>query len=104
MSARDITLPAECYRGDMLYESERRNIFARSWLLIAHESQLPDVGSYMAVSVAGYPLIVVRGEGNKIHAFHNVCRHRAGPERRRENVGGRGGILNGVVATITTDR
>ena len=79
MSARDITLPAECYRGDMLYESERRNIFARSWLLIAHESQLPDVGSYMAVSVAGYPLIVVRGEGKKIHAFHNVCRHRAGP-------------------------
>jgi len=31
------------------------------------------------VSVAGYPLIVVRGEDGVLRGFHNVCRHRAGP-------------------------
>ena len=73
------SLDAALYRGPDQYAIERRTIFARSWLLIAHESQLPDTGSYVATSVAGYPLIVVRGEGGKIRAFHNVCRHRAGP-------------------------
>ena len=73
------SLDAALYRGMAQYERERESIFARSWLLIAHESQLPETGSYVATSVAGYPLIVVKGEGGKIRAFHNVCRHRAGP-------------------------
>jgi len=73
------SLNAALYRGPDQYAIERRTIFARSWLLIAHESQLPDAGSYVATSIAGYPLIVVRGEGGTLRAFHNVCRHRAGP-------------------------
>ena len=73
------SLDAALYRGADQYERERRNIFARSWLLIAHESQLPETGSYVATSVAGYPVIVVRRDGGQIRAFHNVCRHRAGP-------------------------
>lgn len=73
------TLDAALYRGAAQYELERRTIFGRSWLLLAHESQLPAAGSYVATSVAGFPLIVVRGEDGRIRAFHNVCRHRAGP-------------------------
>jgi choline monooxygenase len=73
------TLEAALYRGPEQYEAERRGIFARSWLLIAHDSQLKSPGSYVAVSVAGYPLIAVRGEDGAVRAFHNVCRHRAGP-------------------------
>ncbi len=73
------TLPAWLYRDKEVYETERRNIFGRSWLLIAHVSQLPNTGEYVAASAAGYPLIVVRGAGGEIRAFHNVCRHRAGP-------------------------
>ena len=73
------SLEAALYRGPAQYETERRGIFARSWLLIAHESQLNGAGHYLATSVAGYPLILVRGDDEKIRAFHNVCRHRAGP-------------------------
>ncbi|HUO92067.1 MAG TPA: aromatic ring-hydroxylating dioxygenase subunit alpha [Rhizomicrobium sp.] len=73
------SLDAALYRGDAQYAIERRTIFARSWLLAAHESQLPETGSYVATSIAGFPIIVVKGEGGKIRAFHNVCRHRAGP-------------------------
>lgn len=73
------TLDAALYRGPAQYEAERRRVFARSWLLIAHSSQLPEAGSYVAASMAGYPLIAVRGEEGRIRAFHNVCRHRAGP-------------------------
>jgi choline monooxygenase len=73
------SLDAALYRGPDQYAVERRGVFARSWLLLAHESQLPETGSYVATSVAGFPLIVVRGEEGRIRAFHNVCRHRAGP-------------------------
>jgi choline monooxygenase len=73
------SLDAALYRGTPQYERERQSIFARSWLLVAHESQLPEAGSYLATSIAGYPLIVVKAEGGKVRAFHNVCRHRAGP-------------------------
>jgi choline monooxygenase len=73
------TLPASLYRGSELYDAERRQIFARTWQMVAHESQLAAQGEYVATSAAGFPIIVVRGEGGAIRAFHNVCRHRAGP-------------------------
>jgi choline monooxygenase len=73
------TLEAGLYRGATRYEAERRHVFARAWLLAAHESQFAAPGSYVAVSVAGYPLIIVRGEDGVLRGFHNVCRHRAGP-------------------------
>jgi choline monooxygenase len=73
------TLPASLYREPAIYEKERTHIFARAWLMIAHESQLPEAGDYVAATAAGYPLIVVRGEDGAVRSFHNVCRHRAGP-------------------------
>ncbi|HEX4158219.1 MAG TPA: aromatic ring-hydroxylating dioxygenase subunit alpha [Rhizomicrobium sp.] len=73
------TLPAALYRDPSLYETERRHIFARSWQLVAHEAQFPEPGDWLALTLAGYPLIVVRGNDDNIRCFHNVCRHRAGP-------------------------
>jgi choline monooxygenase len=73
------TLPAALYRDPSLYETERRRVFWRTWQLVGHESQLPEPGAWVAVTPAGYPLILVRGSDEKIRAFHNVCRHRAGP-------------------------
>jgi choline monooxygenase len=73
------TLPASLYREASTYEDERRKIFGTSWLFVGHESQLAEAGDYVAATLAGYPLIAVRGKDGIIRAFHNVCRHRAGP-------------------------
>lgn len=73
------TLPASLYRDPAIYEKERWRVFRHSWLFIAHEGQLAQPGDYVAATVAGFPLVVVRGEDGAIGAFHNVCRHRAGP-------------------------
>jgi choline monooxygenase len=72
------TLPARLYRDPAVYEHERRRIFARSWQLVGHETQLAEPGQWLALTIGGYPIIAVRGE-DRIRAFHNVCRHRAGP-------------------------
>jgi choline monooxygenase len=73
------TLPAALYRDPAVYENERRAVFGHSWLFLGHESQLANTGDYIALTVAGYPLMSVRGGDGVIRAFHNVCRHRAGP-------------------------
>jgi choline monooxygenase len=73
------TLPADWYRGQARWPLERAAIFARSWNVFTHDSALPAPGAWVAQTIAGYPLIVVRGEDGVLRAFHNVCRHRAGP-------------------------
>ncbi len=54
-------------------------IFARSWQCLAHESQLPNAGDYAAETIAGIPVIVVRGADGTLRAFRNACRHRLSP-------------------------
>ncbi len=73
------TLPSSLYRDATVYQDERRKLFARSWLFLGHESQLAEPGGYIATTLAGFPLIAVRGKDGIVRAFHNVCRHRAGP-------------------------
>jgi choline monooxygenase len=58
---------------------DARAVFARSWQLVCHQAQLAGVGDHVVVEIAGLPLVVVRSDETSIRAFHNVCRHRAGP-------------------------
>ncbi len=69
-------LPHWAYTSPAWFERERERIFARSWNYVGHASQLAAAGDYLTVSVAGVPLIVVKGQDHKIRAFFNSCRHR----------------------------
>lgn len=73
------TLDATRYHEPGAYEAERRAIFAREWLYLAHESELSHAGDTLAECLAGWPVFVRRGRDGALRAFHNVCRHRAGP-------------------------
>ncbi|MEO6968652.1 MAG: aromatic ring-hydroxylating dioxygenase subunit alpha [Rhodanobacteraceae bacterium] len=76
---RAYALPAGFYTGVESNALDRREVFAKSWQLLAHASQLSQAGDHVAGDVAGVPLLLVRGENGALHALHNVCRHRAGP-------------------------
>jgi len=73
------TAPVEIYRDLAIYERERQNIFARTWQFVGLEADLVRVGDYLAETLAGYPIVVVRDEQKQLRAYHNLCRHRAGP-------------------------
>ena len=71
------TLPADAYVSPP--DAERSTIFAGTWQLITHSSRLIGPGSTLATTLAGWPLLLVRGEDGALRTFHNVCRHRASP-------------------------
>ena len=73
------TLPARLYGDPDAYVRERTGVFARAWLLIGHEAEATEPGDWIAANIAGHRLFVVRGKDGVLRAFHNVCRHRAGP-------------------------
>ncbi len=57
-------------------DDERRRIFDRCWIYVGHESEVPHAGDYRSRNVAGRPLILVRGDDNKIRVLLNTCTHR----------------------------
>ncbi|HXP01311.1 MAG TPA: SRPBCC family protein [Luteibacter sp.] len=74
-----LALSARFYTDARMPGLDARAIFARSWQLVCHQSQLAGVGDHVVTEIAGLPLVVVRSDESTIRGFHNVCRHRAGP-------------------------
>ncbi len=79
------TLPASAYRDAGLWAHERTRIFAPSWQYLGHESALTQPGAWIADTLAGYPVLAIRGGDGALRGFHNVCRHRAGPLTQGES-------------------
>ncbi len=55
---------------------EMERIFTRSWLFVAHESEIPQPGDFVTRSMGDDPVIVWRGQDGMVRVFLNVCRHR----------------------------
>jgi choline monooxygenase len=75
--AEAYTIPAPWYTDSRIAELERLNLFSRSWQFAARLEQLENPGQYVTTTVAGEPIVVVRGSDKNLRAFFNVCRHHA---------------------------
>ena len=79
------SLPGTAFVDPKLYEIERQHLLGPSWQLFGHESQFLSDSSnppatFVAETICGWPTIVVRSsKTGQFHAYHNVCRHKAGP-------------------------
>jgi len=74
-----VTLPASWYVEPSHWPIERQSIFADNWQFFGHDSEIPQPRAWRADILSGFPVVVVRSDDGQLKAFHNVCRHRAGP-------------------------
>lgn len=59
-----------------LYQHEMEKIFAKTWLLLGHESEIPKSGDFIVRDMAEDNVIVARDKTGEIHVSLNVCPHR----------------------------
>lgn len=59
-----------------IYQMELDRIFARCWLFLTHESQIPKAGDFVVTKMGEDEVIVWRQRDNSIKVFLNVCTHR----------------------------
>ncbi|MBW2419701.1 MAG: Rieske 2Fe-2S domain-containing protein [Deltaproteobacteria bacterium] len=59
-----------------LYALEKQHIFGRSWIFLAHDSQIPEPNDFVTGYIGETPVIVARGKNDAIHVNINSCSHR----------------------------
>ena len=69
-------LPGAFFTDEALYHAELEYIFARHWLFLAAEAEIPEGGDYRTYQVGPYPIFLLRRDDGSVGAFHNTCRHR----------------------------
>jgi glycine betaine catabolism A len=73
---RDACVSALAYSDPARFEAERRTLFRKLPLAVAHASELPEGGCYVSADIAGFPLVIVRDREGVVRAFANTCSHR----------------------------
>src|SRR5437667_11982513 len=85
-SASAKSLPQKYFVSPEIFAREQSDIFAKEWLLVGHESQIPKPGDYFLAQVAGESVMIVKNQKSEVGTFYNVCRHRG--TRLKEDVCG----------------
>ena len=67
--------PLASYQAHAIFEQEME-LFKRLPMVFCPSAALAGHGDYVARSLAGVPLVAVRGNDGVVRAFHNSCRHR----------------------------
>jgi len=74
LEGREISL--RVMRDPEIHALEMDRIFGRSWVLLAHESEIPNSGDFLVRHIGEDPVIIARGKDGKINLMLNVCAHR----------------------------
>jgi Rieske 2Fe-2S family protein len=64
------------YVSQTVHEADLERIWRSHWLFAGLACQIPLPGDRMTWSVGSDTVLLVRGNGGAVRAFHNVCRHR----------------------------
>jgi phenylpropionate dioxygenase-like ring-hydroxylating dioxygenase large terminal subunit len=70
-------IPTLVHGDAAVHRLELERIFQRTWLFVAHESEIPAPGDFVTREMGEQSVIVSRGQDAAVRVFLNVCPHRA---------------------------
>ena len=77
---RDLVKPdrvhRDFYTSPEVFELEMERIFGRAWLMVGHDSQVPNPGDYITTTLCRKPVIMSRHTDGQVHLMFNRCSHR----------------------------
>lgn len=76
VSAETGHISRKIFSDEEIFEQEMQEIFAKAWLFLCHESQIPKRGDFFEAPMGRDNVLVVRQKDGSIRAFLNTCTHR----------------------------
>jgi phenylpropionate dioxygenase-like ring-hydroxylating dioxygenase large terminal subunit len=64
------------YWDEDVVRREMEELFAKTWLLLGHESEIGEPGDYVTRRMGTEPVVVSRDEDGQVHVLLNSCTHR----------------------------
>ncbi|RFU70498.1 aromatic ring-hydroxylating dioxygenase subunit alpha [Peribacillus saganii] len=75
---KDGAVHGDIYNEEEIFQLEMTRIFEKTWVFVAHESEIANPGDYKTTVIGEHPLIVTRdSDTEEIFVLFNRCRHRA---------------------------
>ena len=71
------TIPAPWYVDPRIADLEAQTVFTNTWQVVGRADQVARPGQFVTATIAGEPIVAVRGADGQLRAFYNVCRHHA---------------------------
>jgi PAH dioxygenase large subunit len=78
------TVGRTAFSSETVFAREIKRIFDRSWIFLAHETEIPNAGDYVARTLGKAPVLVVREKTGAVNVVLNSCRHRGAKVCRAE--------------------
>lgn len=76
-SAKKNHVPKEIFVREDVFEEELEKIFySNEWILVGHESEIPDNGDFKTAKIGRTPLLINRDKNGQVNVFYNTCPHR----------------------------
>ena len=69
-------IPAYVYSDPEVFALEKERLFAKSWVFLGHESEVPATGDFVVRRVLDDSYIMVRDDAGHVRVHFNMCIHR----------------------------
>lgn len=69
-------LPVDVFCDDSVFKAEMTRIFGRTWVFVAHDTEIPKSGDFVLRKIGIDTVIVARDNDGQVNVMLNHCRHR----------------------------